>query len=644
MSDKVTASFAGLQNVRARRETRIDELVSEAFTAIATGLPAQARYQAFVPLLDGLGDWTPGYDRAEIMKRIHGSHSAEESATLDDLLVALRKRLSISVDADYAVASYWSPVDSRRHTVIHGREVAGQSREYRLRCAYAFYAVTFAGLSRNLFSLIQFIAERAVRKTGITTVFADEAGTESLVGNQPVLRIGASAIPEVFEAAGFRAFLQSLEETGLSAAEVEAALAGTLRNATGVAWQDVAGLADAFVEQFQSACDRLAIASRADTANACATLSEALGTPVSPEQFLFIVGTQLLWREAFPTNLMYSFPVSLVGSDSMAGTCCVLTVGTSAVLTPAQETVLALVARSLFFEPLVHDYAWRHSDTESRAMATRRMHIYRRLLGHNLPKFLIRPSATELRRIEQQLEYGVAADRSLMAAAAQRLRFLFRHYDAVLAAIMKSTTMEQTFSEPAKAIALSELVTSNAGVAIDIMRNRVGENLRRTVSLSLDIAPDVRALAHPEFVIEMLFNLISNAVEALDPVVVDSDPNRGIIRVRLCVDETARVVVLTVADRGVGMHPEARRRFEAAAQSLRDASRLTFWECADRLVEEALVDQAHDEHMGIGLLFCALYLLSLRWQPGVLLPGDVRIMSIVGDGTEIALTLPQSAA
>jgi len=617
----------------------VDETISDIFTVLEGSLHPKRRYLVFLFLLDGFGAVTPGYDRARVWRQLAESLSPDDAEKLRVRLSSLRELLNPWVVADYAVASYWSPIDDRRRSVFHRPELTDGSAKYRTAAAYAFYAVTFRGLHVDLYSLIQFIAERAARKRGVITAFRDDIGGIGGYDDDYLWTITPSVADAIRHELGFDDLVSSLVRSEIDLPTIDRALGAALRNEPDTPWPDIGESAKTFVEGFArtvAGADRSTREAGAAAAARLQTLlSEPLSEPITVEQALFMIGTQALWREACPTNLMYAFPINV------ASTCYILTIGSSIPLAAGREAGLAYLAKAIFFDPLIRDYGWRQADQEAWALATRRMHLYRRLLGHNLPKFLIRPATSELRRIEQHLESEGSPTNTdeVVGSALRRMRFLFRHYDSVLGSIMKSTTLERSFAEPLEDVHLADTVAANAEVALDIMRFRVGEYLQDRLAVQVTVDPDITVRAHRLYVTEMLFNLVSNAVEAIDPQAVRLDSSRAQITVTAQVAD-AGMAMLRVADRGIGMSEQSLRRFADAAHKLGAAAPNEFWELANGLIESSMWADAREEHMGVGLLFCVTYLTSLQWQPGVTVTGKVTVESAAGEGTAVSLWLP----
>jgi hypothetical protein len=613
----------------------VDEAISGIFTVLEGSLHPKRRYLAFLFLLDGFGVVTPGYDRARVWQQLADTLSANDVEKLRGDLTTLRGLLRPWVAADYAVASYWSPIDDRRRTVFHRPEFKDGGAKYRTAAAYAFYAVTFRGLHVDLYSLIQFIAERASRKRGVITAFGDDVGGTEVYDDEYCWTIAPAVADAIRQELGFDDLVSALVRNEIDLPALDRALGAALRNEPDTPWPDIGEGAKTFVDGFARAVAGAGHSTREAGAAAAVRLQKLLSEPITVEQALFMIGTQAIWREACPTNLMYAFPINV------ASTCCILTIGSASPLAAGREAGLAYLAKAIFFDPLLRDYGWRQADQEAWALATRRMHLYRRLLGHNLPKFLIRPATSELRRIEQHLasEAGSANTDEVVGSALRRMRFLFRHYDSVLGSIMKSTTLERSFAEPVEDVRLADTVAANAEVALDIMRFRVGEYLQDRLAVLVAVDADIIVRAHRLYVTEMLFNLVSNAVEAIDPQAVRRDESRAQITV------TAQVVdgglaMLRVADRGIGMSEQSLRRFADAAHKLGAAAPNEFWELANALIESSMWADAREEHMGVGLLFCVTYLTSLQWQPGVTASGKVTVDSGAGEGTAVSLWLP----
>jgi signal transduction histidine kinase len=614
---------------------RADWAMSRVFSILESEVPAEERYLVFIPLLEGFGAVAPGYDLEAVKATLEGRLSEAARQALQGHLDELGSILRNHLRADYVAASYWSPADRLRHTVIRHplppRGLAGG----RLASAFAFYVLTFGGAAKELHSVVQFIAERANAKFGLATEFSEVEHSVTLRESVWVLPVKTAdaALTEL----GFTAFAKELRDA-MSISELRDGLGLALRSSGARPRHDVVERATRFVSGF----GRRAATASADLRRAgeiaAERLSVAFGISLSIDQALFMIGTQALWRQACPTQFMYAFPTVA------ANTACIMTVGVRQPLGPEAYSIVAFLARTLFLHPLLRDYAWKQARQEAEGLAVRRMQLFRRLLGHNLPKFLIRPAATELRRIERLIDNQ--ADNRIPAelhATVKRLRFLLGHYDTVLAAVMSSTTLKSSFgTQQTKSFDLFEVIRPQSELALDVMRHRASPLLQGSLRLKLTSRGPAEVEAHEVFVIEVLFNLLSNAIEAISPTDVAEEPSRAVIDVEVDGESEAAYVSLRIRDRGIGMSEAALRSFRDASRHLENAaSQEEFWKRADGLVEKRVLSEANEEHMGLGLLYCITYMRSLAWQSAVGEAGNADLSSSRSKGTEIRLRFPR---
>ena len=159
---------------------QIDDVIRRAFDASSVGEIERnpvLRFRVFPLLLKGLGAYAPGNDESQVRQElleyigIDGCNTVDQCG--DDLKRLLREQLG--VNPTYSAASYWSPMDGRRHTVTHRPSPATPGEQtHVLANAYAFYALTLAGAKHGLYSVIHYTSEGARNKRGVRVSYQAE--------------------------------------------------------------------------------------------------------------------------------------------------------------------------------------------------------------------------------------------------------------------------------------------------------------------------------------------------------------------------------------------------------------------------------------------------------------------------------------
>ena len=333
----------------------IDDICRTAFTKSSVGqieCIQVLRIRVLTILLKGLGDYSPGNNEDTVLKELSDYIGTDACNILTLCGEKLKQvlRVCVGIDPTYSAASYWSPIDQRRHTVTHRPVPATPNgRTYILATAYAFYALTLAGPRHRLHSVIHYIAEIAERKRGVRVSY--EADCPPGWWHIP---------PTVHHILGQTGLSAAIDRTVLKAgqrseADLESLLSLTLDNRADAEWVDVDGFASDFLASFT--VQKLPSDERSQAAirHTQLTLNRVFEADISEKEALFMLMTHLLYREACPTSFIYTYPVQVID------TCCVMTIGTRELIPSDADLVLHHLVRSVFTRPLLLDYSARES-------------------------------------------------------------------------------------------------------------------------------------------------------------------------------------------------------------------------------------------------------------------------------------------
>ena len=276
----------------------------------------------------------------------------------------LTNSLSQEIGISYAVASYWSPTDRRRRTTVMRKELNEKQTSKADLAALLFFALTFqeSNIKSGRTSIVQFLSTEAERKRGISTRFLGKtSSTSSESGEQSSwLFIPEDFADQLLSQLKVDEALKDLNKkytTDEIRAELKALLHEESRPEDSIGNKAILPILDA-LDHFTD------FSGHQQILDAQSALSLSFGNKINISQTVYMAMTQALWRRACPCDFMYTFPVPTYANHA----CCVLTVGTSNATEqqsnhPYFETAsvphlaLSLVARSLFTDPLLIDYA-----------------------------------------------------------------------------------------------------------------------------------------------------------------------------------------------------------------------------------------------------------------------------------------------
>lgn len=335
----------------------VDELISTGFyksgLVNSTDDPLRC-YLMLVVLLEGLGQFSPGMNTIEVKKTLQEFLGPEKFVLISDIAERVAQRFLAIVKPTYTAASYWSPIDERRHTASHRRKIGVNENEKQiLAYMYAFYALTFAGQEREYYSVTQYTAILAHRKLGVRVCYLEEIekSDPNVWWHIPKGPDGGNH-SRILEETGLTEMVrQHLLPNDVSTEMLKLELRSMLANRELRKWNDIDSFAANFLTKFPSVISSVSEATRADAWRTRDYINELLGAQLTEEQALFMLMTNLVYDVAFPTNYFYAFPVRI------ENLCSIMTVGTKEPLTPFEHSALTRIVTSIFMHPLLLDYA-----------------------------------------------------------------------------------------------------------------------------------------------------------------------------------------------------------------------------------------------------------------------------------------------
>lgn len=617
----------------------IDRICARTFERSAS-LDKDVRFTIYLRLLDSFGHETPGFGDGDRGK-VCGFMLEDESVLMREILPRLAK-------PTYMVTSYWSPLDERRHSVYHRAELDSLNRRRAIANAFTFYALTFTGSPATggyekeyLYSATQFIARHAERKMSFPLCFENDLPK----GGDDWWHIPESLHQGLLDETGVGASIEQrlVQNSKLSTEAIEAALRSTLMNSASGGWETLDNFAGLVIAEFRSRLKGLSQPVRSLAEGTAKILGELFRHEITPEQALFMVLTHVVWRHACPdTSYAYTFPARV------EATCCVFTIGTRTPLKRPQLGFLACLSKALFVHPLIQDYSLKATAQKAQFMAHTKQNAFRKLIGHNLPKFLIKPTVGKLKDLravlERERKKGGGRSENLAGAvsAIEDLKFLLDHYDSFLHAFASADRLREMIAhEPGTPLVnLNELADLIKRVFYSIIVERFTlKEKRNLLKLEWDVPVNGSLYCDMTLLKEALFNLLSNAVEALNPPDVTEENGRGVVRVKVAHRDGDDMTAISVIDCGAGFLPDKLVDVQTKLGQLWAGDENAFWDTTDRLIESAFNEEQCEDNMGVGLIFCAVFLRRLEWASPFHRAGSLEIEAREG-GTTITMCIP----
>jgi hypothetical protein len=316
--------------------------------------------------LDRYGSVAPGVDLSaaeqELLQLLTDSQSIQTPAQvlgeMKERAADVHHLLTYMIDAPitYCAASYWSPIDGRRHTLTRRADLPAHERDKGLRTvlayAYAFYALTHRGSElRSHYSISQYIIDVADAKRPVNVSYAEKSkdlGAEWI-------HLPGSLRETVFKETGLAQAIQDvfLDDNRYSEEDLHRHLGLALANTEDNPWSDLAHFADDYIRAFDKQGGRVSPKVREVVDKVMARLNERL-EPKKPIDFplaLFMVLTHYMYCKACPAEFIHMAVIPMWGSH------CTMTVGTARKLKDQEQLSLRAVCRSMFLNPLLLDLA-----------------------------------------------------------------------------------------------------------------------------------------------------------------------------------------------------------------------------------------------------------------------------------------------
>lgn len=553
---------------------------------------------------------------------------------------SINKELGALLEPTYTNASYWSPIDELRHSIANRVKIPKNKRKYALACAYAFYGMTFLGekVQPKLLSIVHYTALLATKKRGLLTCFKKELITDK---SQQWIHI-LPQFHNLLDELGISQLINKnfIENEEISEDALDEQLSRMLINDPLDPWEDLDGILSVILSNFINNALSLRPESHRfieSTRNFFQSFfheenSDIEEQQISFKQACFMVLTQLLWREACPSQFMYTF------TTHVKNNCCILTIGTNKILNSDLLLLLNNFARSLFVHPLLLDYSTKLARSE----AIQRINIFRRFLGHNLPKILILPSVVEATKIIDVLKDSHNNEINSAIVSAERLKLLFNHYENILIAFTPDKNEQTLFTGNLMPIDFEQDIYPKAMLIFELMREkRLNENLRNKLKLIPHFHSKRTFIGNQTFLVEIVFNLISNAVAAINPLDIEANPKRAEIHLSFEFEgDESSFVLITVKDFGIGFEKEAYNNFCKICKIITETTEIDFLTTLDGILTKNSMNTTHEDHLGVGLILSVAYLRSLEWHPQIKRSGKIEINTQKKSGSSLTVFWP----
>lgn len=274
---------------------------------------------------------------------------------------------SIVGDPTYFAASYWSPIDRKRHTISHSKPPKSKADEKLSRSAALLFYILTLKAPPLFHSAINFIAETAPRKKGIHSFYGERHPHENLSKNhqyQTWWHIPTSIHSKILEASGFRIAIDKLNE--FPPKEIAESLTIIMENLDQEKVDEhimkYESIYLAIIEKVNSFVIPSSLKKVAENFqkylnsfffgdSSIIKQSSRVTQYLSIKQAFFMACTHALYNIACPTKMFYTFPVRV------SETCCVLTLGVQKEL--SIENILAMfnIIKSIYYHGLDKDYS-----------------------------------------------------------------------------------------------------------------------------------------------------------------------------------------------------------------------------------------------------------------------------------------------
>ncbi len=641
---KTTSAFA---------QEQLDSVLGDLFSHLRN-LPPEQRVQIATSLLE-VGHLQTAFGSGALNKllgEVKATNTAKKRATTADTIKEDINRIHAmfgDLGLSYLSANYWSPTVSYRQSMV-ACEPAFFDTPLRKRYAIAFFDVTSRAEQRatdlsivsrkNYFSLVQYLAKHAQRPlTTLTTfgrTYVDVSTRSSEVAihidndpdtGPPFARALADHVQRLALGAESQGDKKMLDDCLLRGKPSERS---SWLERLGEEYEDV--FEQAFMETEKSD------AQISDLHELTTELRRKFGdNELTAKQVAFLLAMQVLWQRAFQGSHLYAFPTVVNKERS------ILTAGATVDIQDRDR--LSNFGRSLFSNLLFLDYASEQVAGVRRA--------YDSFVAHNLPKLVFAPATAELEVIGRKLEHNrdlAAADVNEVIHEVDRLKTLFGHYESLMGRLRMFNADPEHPGLPTRAESTNfeRDIQRSLELMFEVLQGRVLDpDLRDQVKLAFNGGEHQQFSADREIVIEILVNLISNAVDAIGPGLLADGPQRAIVQVSVA--RTSAGIQFSVRDHGEGFDLTKLLALRKKIKEFRDADQDRWRTLVDDILDRHDLAMNSLERSGVGLLLSIAYLNQLRWDGEYRnRPGDIIVESAtengsrLDDGTEITINIPDA--
>jgi hypothetical protein len=343
---------------------RIDDLVYEFYENLDSLFlkeKPEYRFLLLSPLLNKLCN----FNLANNVRSFNELFTKDNVSPISQLTLASEICSSIQSiigEPSYFAASYWSPIDRKRHTISHSKAKPTIHAEHEARvCALLFYILTYK--AHPIFhSAINYIATESPRKDGLHSIYLEE----DPYFNIPIEKqyqiwwhLPKSIHERLLYYSGFSTTLKELEK--IDSIAIENSLTIIMENLdeenvnNEIKKYDELVLPiiekaklfsipediEEWVDKFENYLNNFFYPSHSNHSDK---------KKLTATQCFYMASTHALYNKACPTKMFYTFPVRV--SD----TCCVLTLGVDKELELEKILAMSHIVKSIYYHGLVRDY------------------------------------------------------------------------------------------------------------------------------------------------------------------------------------------------------------------------------------------------------------------------------------------------
>jgi len=450
----------------------------------------------------------------------------------------------IGEEPTYFAASYYSPIDCKRHTISHSKVKDSLQEEQESRaCALLFYILTYKAPPK-FHSAINYISKHAPRKDGLHSFYGD---------TDPFLDISIEEryqiwwyLPESIheELLIYSGFSTAIEELKLiDSNSIEKSLTIIMENIDKENVEnEISKYERIFLPIIEKTSDFEIPVSLKDWALKFEIFLNNFFYPnneinsgqnkLTLNQSFFMACTHALYNKACPTKMFYTFPVRV------ADTCCILTLG---VLNKLKlETILAisLIVKSLYYHGLDRDYQALNA-LERNRIAHGAVHKIRGPLN------ILKEFPYDL---EEMLKTGLTEQE--FQKVSQNLVSIKKTLKSSIENILIGVKSLENFIDIENPIKFDLTEVINRAIrTYEVMEVRVLDKLE-IENLTTETVFIFGVTSHIQFIFE---ELISNSIRAFKFHNFDTDKKKLSILIRISQNTTCSAWIVNFIDNGIGI-------------------------------------------------------------------------------------------